>query len=231
MSNTYRTARSLVILIAMGLLPSLLFSQAKLKLSSGTEFDFGEIYKGKVVDKKIAIQNDGTDTLHISNVSTSCGCTATMLSRSDIPPSDTGSLLITFNSKTFNGKVEKAVTFETNDSTQKKVRIIFHANITTVIELSPDHVFFNLVKIDSANVKSITLTNVSKSPLVIKSISSDRDDLQVEVADKIVRPGYKTTFTCTLTPKDAGLIKGTITITTNNEFVPEFSLRYFAEAK
>ncbi len=243
----------------MGLLPSLLFCQPKLKLPGGTTFDFGEVYTGAVVKKNIILKNVGKDTLNVDNVSTSCGCTATLLSKNAIAPKDSGNLQITFDSKKFTGKVEKAVTFETNDTTQKKVRIIFNAEVTPLLEFEPDHIVYNVVYTDTDNVKVLNITNASANPIRIVSVQAVPDgqqqaeaqpakvkkklnnklkelfetpsDIKFELSDSLLYPRTKATINCTLNTKREGLHKGNIVIKTDNVKMNEFNFRYIASVR
>ncbi len=217
--------------LAMGIFPSLLFSQAKVLIPGGTDFDFGDVFTGAVAKRSVTIQNTGDENLTITSVSTSCGCTATMLSKEIIPPGDSGKLEISFDSKKFTGKVEKAVTFDTNDPDQKRVRIIFHANISRIIETSLDRIVYNVIKVGADMVQEVTITNVSNEPLKITSVKSDSDVMKVQISEKELRPGYRTTLTCTLRATEIGFVKGNITFTTDNPKVASYSIRYFGLAK
>ena len=44
-------------------------------------------------------ENSGTDTLHISNVEVTCGCTVGDFPHYPIKPGDSGIILLTFNTK------------------------------------------------------------------------------------------------------------------------------------
>ena len=74
------------------------------------KFDLGKIDRGVVAKKELTIKNAGTEKLVLGNVEVSCGCTGTVVSNKELLPGDTTSLLITFNSKNFNGPVHKTVT-------------------------------------------------------------------------------------------------------------------------
>ncbi len=67
-------------------------AQPKFTLDGGMAFDFGELYTTTPVEKTLRISNSGSDTLRITNVSGSCGCTGTLLSASEIPPGGSGTL-------------------------------------------------------------------------------------------------------------------------------------------
>jgi len=221
----------LLFLIATGLLPSLLFSQAKIEVVGGTNFDFGEVTTGSIVKRTVTLKNIGTDTLNVDEVSTSCGCTATLLSKNRIPPKGNGTLEISFDSKKFSGKVEKAVSFETNDPDHNKMRILFTALVSKVLEVSTDHLVYNVVQLDTSNIKEITLSNVGDKPVRITNISSTSNDISFEIANKEIPPGTQGIIKCNLQPKETGIKKGEIHIKTDNAKVPELTVKYFALAK
>ena len=103
------------------LFSSNLVSQPKLKIPIGTKFSFGDIVLTSKVQKSVVLKNIGKDTLDISNVHATCGCTAAMLSNNRIAPRDSGMLNITFDASRFSGTVQKGVTFNTNDPKQLAV--------------------------------------------------------------------------------------------------------------
>ncbi|HEX7573683.1 MAG TPA: DUF1573 domain-containing protein, partial [Bacteroidota bacterium] len=69
---------------------------AKLVVLEGTQFDFGKIYRGSVMERQLTLKNAGTDTLVMGNIGVSCGCTGAMVTTERIPPGGTGSVRITF---------------------------------------------------------------------------------------------------------------------------------------
>jgi hypothetical protein len=84
------------------------------------KFDFGEIPDGTEVTHIYEISNVGTDTLKITDVETSCGCTRPNLSPGDkiVPPNGTSKIKITFNSRGRVGPNEKTITVFTNDPSE-----------------------------------------------------------------------------------------------------------------
>ncbi|MBI3192898.1 MAG: DUF1573 domain-containing protein, partial [Ignavibacteriae bacterium] len=112
-----------------------------------------------------------------------------------------------------------------------KVRIIFTANVSKVLEMTPDHLVYNVVKVDTANMKEIALLNVSDKPIRITEITSDTKDIIFDIADKEIAPGTQGIIKCNLQPKETGIKKGEIRIKTDNAKVPELVVKYFALAK
>ena len=61
--------------------------------------NFGFVRQGKIVKIEYEFVNSGTDTLHISNIEVTCGCTVADFPHYPIKPGDSGTILITFNTK------------------------------------------------------------------------------------------------------------------------------------
>lgn len=100
---------------------------AKITFSNDT-FDYGDIKEGDVVKTKFEFKNTGSAPLIISQVITSCGCTAPEWPKEPIAPGATGSIDIQFDSKHKSGVQRKSITVLSNDI--EKQRLIILANVT-----------------------------------------------------------------------------------------------------
>lgn len=72
--------------------------RAFLKVKHPT-YNFGFVRQGKVVKIEYYFVNTGTDTLYISTIEVTCGCTVADFPHYPIKAGDTGTILITFNTK------------------------------------------------------------------------------------------------------------------------------------
>jgi hypothetical protein len=203
--------------------PCLLISQPKFTIVGGTRFDFGELYFG-VAKRTLTIRNDGQDTLILSNVSASCGCTGTLMSNDHILPHDSGALSITFNTKNISGQAEKAVTLDTNDPDQKKIRIIFTANVTGVLDLQPEYLYYQ-TRLDSTVTQTVTIKNKGTSVLHLLSATSSADNISLKFSQTKIEPAEVATLTATLTPKAKGTFRANIEIKTDNPKLPVVDVR------
>ena len=77
-------------------------------------FDFGDITQGQQVEHIFKFTNTGVKPLVISNVITSCGCTAPTWPKDPIPPKGQGEIKIDFNSTGKSGKQNKVITIMSN---------------------------------------------------------------------------------------------------------------------
>jgi|SRR5690606_18685717 len=87
--------------------------------------DFGDIKQGDKVEHTFTFKNSGTEPLILSNVLTTCGCTATNWPRDPIAPGKSGEITVKFNSAGKMGKQNKVVTVVSNaTNAQERVKII-----------------------------------------------------------------------------------------------------------
>ena len=87
--------------------------------------DFGDIVQGDKVNYVFKFENTGTEPLILSNVLTTCGCTATSWPREPLAPGEEGEIAVSFNSAGKMGKQNKVVTVVSNAvNAQERVKII-----------------------------------------------------------------------------------------------------------
>jgi hypothetical protein len=202
----------------------------KFTIEGGKAFDFGELRTIAPVTRDLRITNTGTDTLRIRDVSGSCGCTGTLLSNSAIPPGGEGILKITFDPAKFKGKVEKAVSMKTNDTTDPNPHITFTATITQILEFGVSHVVVTTA-VDSEQTAIVPVTNLSAVTVTISAVRAVPSDLAVSITPAVLKPGASGELRCTAKPGKPGIVKGDITLSTDHPLLPEIDIRYFLYAK
>ncbi len=99
----------------------------KIKFAVSTH-EFGDIYQGDVVAHTFTFENTGNAPLVLTNVATTCGCTAPEWPREPIIPGETAEILIKFNSTGKMGIQNKVITIFSNASNPQE-RISITANI------------------------------------------------------------------------------------------------------
>ncbi len=96
-------------------------------------FNFGDVVNGQVVIKDLTVWNNGSSTLVIDAVSSSCGCTSVNMDSMDISPGESANLHIEFDSGAHgpdaNGEVMRQIFIASNDPQQLEVVIEFQANV------------------------------------------------------------------------------------------------------
>lgn len=100
----------------------------KLKLSRN-QHNFGIVNEGEVVSAELEFRNSGSELLKISEVKSSCGCTATVLSKKELKPGETGKIKIKLDTSEREGKITRTVTILSNDPQQPNQPITIYVNI------------------------------------------------------------------------------------------------------
>lgn len=92
--------------------------QSEFKFEEETH-DFGKIPQGTPVTYNFKFTNIGDQPLIISNIETSCGCTAPKYSNTPVKKGDPGTITITFNAAA-SGPFNKVITVKSNAKTPVK---------------------------------------------------------------------------------------------------------------
>ena len=79
-----------------------------------TSFDFGDIVQGDRVEHVFEFENSGNEALFLTDVRTTCGCTAPEWPREPVAPGTTASLKVVFNSAGKIGIQNKVITVLSN---------------------------------------------------------------------------------------------------------------------
>jgi hypothetical protein len=182
-------------------------SQPKLLVVGGTAPDWGNVPNFTASKFRIVLKNIGTDTLILSEIGTSCGCTATLLSNDHIAPKDSANLDVTFDATRFAGQhVTKRISMVTNDATQSAVAINFKVNVLNILELSPTYFYIRIQ---------------------ILSIHSNQEIFAPSISTQSLSPGDSAKLSVTVTPRSTGTFNGNIELTIDHYLAKQVNIRCF----
>ena len=226
-----RTRYNTIALVSMLLISasSFMLGQPRLRVVGGTQVDLGDMYATSV-RKLVPLMNDGTDTLVISNVGSSCHCTGTLVSKDHIAPGDTGYLAITFDTRGYSGPIEKSISMTTSDTSHKHVSLRVIGTVVKTLEFEPEYFYFS-TQVDSLTTKTLTVRNSSKETIRILSIKPASDIIRVTSESNELKPDEETTLTAVIRPTTSGTLNGDIDIITDHPRNALFTMRYFALVK
>jgi hypothetical protein len=98
-----------------------------------SEFDFGDVVNGVIMEKDLTVRNTGKADLVVDMVTTTCGCTTANLDSMTIPGGESATLHIEFDSGAhgpdLTGQVMRQVILVSNDPEQPESTVQFVANI------------------------------------------------------------------------------------------------------
>jgi hypothetical protein len=93
------------------------------------QFDFGSVKQQRTVSKQFRIRNFGSQSLSITRITASCGCSAWKLEEGDIEPGQGSDLRVSLETGDELGRVEHTVLIESNDPERPKLSIRLYATI------------------------------------------------------------------------------------------------------
>ena len=139
---------------------------------------------GSVVSK-YRFTNQGKETIKIENVTTSCGCTTTALTKKEYAPGESGEIEAKFVFSGRTGRQEKAITVTTSAAPQQPTMLRLFVNIEEPIKIQPQVVFWRVG--EQPDPKTIHIAVADDSPAKIASVESDNPGVKVQLTE--VKPG------------------------------------------
>lgn len=103
----------------------------------------GSTPEAQKITSRVAIRNEGTQNLVVTNVRPQCGCTTAPLDSHIIPPGDSTMMTVTINLPLGSGLFSKYVSIESNDSVTPVRPIYLIADIQRPLQLSSSFIPFN----------------------------------------------------------------------------------------
>jgi hypothetical protein len=124
-------------------------------------------------------KNEGTETVHIKSVHTSCGCTTTSRPKDDIAPGEGGELTATFKIGTMTGTAQKTVSVETDDPKEPMTVLTLKAVIPQMVEIQPSFVYWQ--NSEDAKPKTISVKTAKELNVKNVTVSSSSPDFETKV--------------------------------------------------
>ena len=91
--------------------------------------DLGSINQRDTVHAEYHFRNDGSDSLHITSVETSCGCTVVRLKKKWYGPGESGIIHVSFDANGKFGEIRKEIMVESNDPMSSRIQLILQSNV------------------------------------------------------------------------------------------------------
>lgn len=194
-----------------------------------TTFNFGALNKGASVAHSYWFTNNGSDTLIITKIKPTCGCTSTKKGGITAAPGESASIDIIFNTGKFNGRVTKAIKLETNDKLNPYMDIRFKSTINDPqlkFNFIPFEADYKTVPAGKAETFKITITNTdsTKSNLEIVDLPLE-SFIKAKLSKSSLKPEESVTLTFTLQKDiEPGEYLSSITLEDTNKKHSRFSI-------
>lgn len=195
------------------------------KMFSERTHDFGVVAVGADTRYRLEIKNIYKETVHISNVRTTCGCTAAKPSRETLNSLETAYIEVKMNTLRFKHRKDSNVIVTFDAPLSAEVRIPITVYIRTDVVLNPGGVNFGAVAQGMKAQQKISIAYAGRDDWKIKSIRTNNKNLTANVVETSRQNGqvnYNLLVSLKLTAP-VGKLNQQITLVTddaNNPYIP-----------
>lgn len=197
------------------------------KLFGEQEHDFGVVARGADVRHRILVRNIYKEPITISDVKTTCGCTAASPSAKYLKTHEEAYIEVQMNTVKFmrqkDSNVDVTVTFDNVNF--KTVRIPIHAYIRTDVVLTPGGANFGNVDLGAGSQRTINVAYAGRDDWQVREVRTNNEYVKAAVRETS-RGGGKVNYELTVMVDEKapeGVINEQITLVTddaNNPLVP-----------
>ncbi len=92
-------------------------------------WDFGKVQESQILTHNFALKNNGQKVLNIKEVTTSCGCTVSVVKKKQLEPGEETTIEVKFKAKGYNGPTKQFVYVHTDDPDKPVIRFSIRANV------------------------------------------------------------------------------------------------------
>ena len=229
---------------AMLLLSAMAMAQPAIKFMEEGH-DFGEVIEGKLASHEFEIMNTGNQPLIINNVQASCGCTSPFWTKEPIMPGKTGKIKATYNSAGRPGQFNKSLTVVSNAGTgsskvltikgiviKKEDKVYTEEQRKNSAKLVIDKSSYKVGKLEvgQKGAARITVWNKGIEPLEIDNVTSGCGCTTFSVNKGSIKAGESAVLEIIITPKQKGVLKEEISISSSDVNTPSFRVYLEGEA-
>jgi len=158
-------------------------------------WEFGRIPEGSVVSHAYWIKNIGTDTLKITGVKTTCGCTKAPLNKRAVAPGDSTGIEMIFSAGRYEGEEVKSASIYSNDTSLSQVKIYLSGKLvmniahTLPVTISPYRVDFGSPEDGTDNKRKLQIRNVSPAEITVDILDYPRDWVELDHTRMAIKSG------------------------------------------
>lgn len=191
------------------------------------DYDFGKVDSGTEVKYEFVFTNTGDQTLEITSVKTSCGCTSAGDWDKKIEPGNTGKIPVQFNTSGYGGPSHKSVFVACNDPTRANVTLNLQGTIWRAFDLNPPFIVFNLKPEGQGNENiKIKITSNAEEPVTVSHANCSNPAFQLGLATVKEGKEYELSITA-LASNVSGSLSAPVTLDTTSPKMPTLSITAF----
>lgn len=203
------------------------------KMFDKQKVDFGVVARGADTKYRLKLTNKYKENVHISNVRTTCGCSAASPTATTLRSGEEAYIEITMNTTRFSRRKESNVIVTFDAPQFAEVRIPITAYIRTDVVLTPGSAKMGAVPQGEVATKKIDVAYAGRNDWKIKEIKSPNDLISADFAETR-REGGRVDYQILVKLSDKappGLMREQLTIVTDDANSPEVPLLFEARVE
>jgi hypothetical protein len=158
-------------------------------------FDAGNASAGQPLNHTFVFTNVGNQTLEVTKVNPTCGCTVAGTWTRKVEPGQTGTIPLSINvNPTWSGQMAKVVTVESNDKTKPPsgAPLTIKFTVWKPIEISQQYVFLNIPAEATNDVSTVVrIDNKTDQPMAIYDAHSPSPAMVVQIKTNVLGTNYE----------------------------------------
>lgn len=144
-----------------------------------TSLDLGKVTQGKVAQGAVRIINDGESPVLIEHVEASCGCTEAFLSSNEIPPHQSGTLLVGFDAGSKSGPSTEVVKLAVQ-GVQEPLVLEVKADVQPLFQFDPP-----AVQLEVGTPTRVMLRSLQPDvPVEIANLTVPTKEIEISIVGK-----------------------------------------------
>lgn len=153
------------------------------KMFDKDKIDFGVIARGSDAEFRLKIKNIYKDQVHISNVRTTCGCSAAEPSKSILESGEEGYIQVKMDTKRFQRRKDSNVIVTIDAPQYAEIRIPITAYIRTDVVFTPGAANFGSVEVGKGAQTTVALGYAGRDDWAITEINAKNPSLKVKAVE------------------------------------------------
>jgi hypothetical protein len=199
------------------------------KMFDKQNVDFGVVARGAVCSTRLVVKNIYQETIQITNVTTSCGCSAAKPSANQVLSGQDAYIEISMDTQRFMRKKDSAALItlvEPTKGLRQEVRIPLSVYIRTDVVFDPGSVNFGTVDQGAGSQRKLKLAYAGRPDWKINEIRSPKSYYKAEAVETSRGNGLANyDINVTLLPDaPVGALRDLLTVITNDANSPEVPL-------
>src|SRR3972149_5117367 len=158
------------------------------KMFAEKEHDFGTVARGADTVYKFPVKNIYTQDVELVSVRSSCGCTSPTLEHKLLKTGESGYVVATFNTRTFDGVHSATLTVDVRWNDNGVIRggeaqLHVHGNIRSDVVFQPGAIRFDGIDQGQKSEQQARVTYAGRPDWKITDVRGASDELEVELAE------------------------------------------------